>query len=60
MDYGEYYWELYRDYGRDPIPHSLLTNKTDVVTFMIQMDTVSTSTFCEVDGILQNHAPYLL
>ena len=24
MDYGDYYWGLYRDYYRDPFPHSLL------------------------------------
>ena len=25
MDYGDYYWGLYRDYYRDPFPHSLLS-----------------------------------
>ena len=24
MDYGDYYWGLYKDYHRDPFPHSLL------------------------------------
>ena len=24
MDHGDYYWGLYRDYDRDPFPHSLL------------------------------------
>ena len=21
MDYGDYYWRVYRDYYRDPLPH---------------------------------------
>ena len=25
MDYGDYYWKIYRDYYRDPFPHSLLS-----------------------------------
>ena len=25
MGYGDYYWGLYRDYYRDPFPHSLLS-----------------------------------
>ena len=25
MGYGDYYWVLYRDYYRDPLPHSLLS-----------------------------------
>ena len=27
MDYGYYYWGLYRDYYRDPFPHSLLSTR---------------------------------
>ena len=27
MDYGDYYGGLYRDYYRDPLPHSLLSTK---------------------------------
>ena len=27
MDYGDYYWGLYRDYYRDPFPHSLLSTR---------------------------------
>ena len=27
MDYGDYYWELYRGYYRDPFPHSLLSTR---------------------------------
>ena len=27
MDYGDYYWGLYRDYHRDPFPHSLLSTR---------------------------------
>ena len=27
MDYGDYYWGLYRDYCRDPFPHSLLSTR---------------------------------
>ena len=27
MDYGDYYWGLYRGYDRDPFPHSLLRTR---------------------------------
>ena len=27
MDYGDFYWRLYRDYYRDPFPHSLLRTR---------------------------------
>ena len=27
MDYGDYCWGLYRDYYRDPFPHSLLSTR---------------------------------
>ena len=27
MDYGDYYWGEYRDYYRDPFPHSLLSTR---------------------------------
>ena len=27
MDYGDYYWGLYRAYYRDPFPHSLLSTR---------------------------------
>ena len=27
MDYGDYYWGFYRDYYRDPFPHSLLRTR---------------------------------
>ena len=27
MDYGDYYWGLYRGYYRDPFPHSLLSTR---------------------------------
>ena len=27
MDYGDNYWRLYRDYYRDPFPHSLLSTR---------------------------------
>ena len=27
MDYGDYYWGLYRDYYWDPFPHSLLRTR---------------------------------
>ena len=27
MDYGDDYWGLYRDYCRDPFPHSLLRTR---------------------------------
>ena len=27
MDYGDYFWGLYRDYSRDPFPHSLLRTR---------------------------------
>ena len=27
MGYGDNYWELYRDYYRDPFPHSLLSTR---------------------------------
>ena len=27
MDYEDYYWGLYRDYNRDPFPHSLVSTK---------------------------------
>ena len=27
MGYGGYYWGLYRDYYRDPFPHSLLSTR---------------------------------
>ena len=30
MDYGDYYWGLYRDYYRDPFPHSLLSTREDL------------------------------
>ena len=27
MGYADYYWGLYRDYYRDPFPHSLLRTR---------------------------------
>ena len=27
MDYGDYYWGLFRDYYGDPFPHSLLSRQ---------------------------------
>ena len=27
MDYGDYYWGLFRDYKRDPFLHSLLSTR---------------------------------
>ena len=27
MEYGDYYWGSYRDYYRDPFPHSLLSTR---------------------------------
>ena len=27
MGYGDYYWGLYRDYFKDPFPHSLLSTR---------------------------------
>ena len=27
MDFGDYYWVLYRDYYGDPFPHSLLSTR---------------------------------
>ena len=27
MDYGDYYWGFYRDYYRDPFPHSLQSTR---------------------------------
>ena len=27
MDHGDYYWGLYRDYSKDPFPHSLLSTR---------------------------------
>ena len=27
MDYGDYCWRLYRDYCKDPFPHSLLSTR---------------------------------
>ena len=27
LDYGDYYWGAYRDYYRDPFPHSLLSTR---------------------------------
>ena len=27
MGYGDYYWGLYRDYYKDPFPHSLLRTR---------------------------------
>ena len=27
MDHGDYHWGLYRDYYRDPFPHSLLITR---------------------------------
>ena len=27
MNIGDYYWGLYRDYCRDPFPHSLLSTR---------------------------------
>ena len=27
MDYGDYYWGLYRGYYKDPFPHSLLRTR---------------------------------
>ena len=27
MDYGDYYWGLYRNYYRDPFAHSLLRTR---------------------------------
>ena len=27
MGYGDHYWGLYRDYYRDPFPHSLLSTR---------------------------------
>ena len=27
MDYGNYYWELYRSYYKSPFPHSLLSTR---------------------------------
>ena len=27
MDYGDYYWGVYRDYCKDPFPHSLLSTR---------------------------------
>ena len=35
MDYGDYYWGLYRDYYRDPFPHSLLGGSWDLVSKVI-------------------------
>ena len=29
MHHGDYYWGLYRDYYRDPFPHSLLITGED-------------------------------
>ena len=37
MDYGHYYWGLYRDYYRDPFPYSLLsTRQSSMGTVRIQ------------------------
>ena len=30
MDYGDYCWGLYRDYYRDPFPHSLLSTRQEM------------------------------
>ena len=30
MDYGDCYWGLYRDYNRDPFPHSLLSTRQSI------------------------------
>ena len=30
MDYGDYSWGLYRDYYRDPFPHSLLSTRQQI------------------------------
>ena len=30
MDYGDYFWRLYRDYYRDPFPHSLLSTRQTI------------------------------
>ena len=36
MDYGDYCWGLYRDYERDPFPHSLLsTRQSEAMDFYV-------------------------
>ena len=34
MDYGDYYWGLYRDYYRDPFPQSLLSTRQSLLIFL--------------------------
>ena len=34
MDYGNYCWGLYRDYYRDPFPHSLLSTRESVFSLL--------------------------
>ena len=35
MDYGDYDWGLYRDYYRDPYPHSLLRTRLRSLILLI-------------------------
>ena len=32
MEYGAYYWGVYRDYYRDPFPHSLLSTRRKMIS----------------------------
>ena len=45
MDYGDYYWGLYRDYYRDPFPHSLLKGSWDLLTRVIIRVTLLIATY---------------
>ena len=35
MDYGDYYWGLYRDYYRDPCPHSRRSTREISMSFTV-------------------------
>ena len=38
MDYGDYYWGLYRGYYRDPFPHSLLRAAAKQMSDVVRED----------------------
>ena len=43
MGYGDYHWGLYRDYYRDPFPHSLLRTRQQTLNLSTKALTPSIS-----------------
>ena len=60
MDYGDCYWGIYRDYYRDPSPHSLLSTRELFSSCPLSSWRLRSSTYVLLSSVEQEPADVLV